>query len=121
MGMPVGIIYSEQLLLETAVAVKEWLEESGVKGIVRFYGTPAEEGGSGKVYIAREGFFDDVDIVLHWHPSSANSVTQEPQILINRENSLLEEFQHMLPSSPEKGRSALDGVESCEHDGEYDA
>ena len=55
------------------VAIKEWLEESGTPGTIRFYGTPAEEGGSGKVYIARDGYFDDVDIVLHWHPASGNS------------------------------------------------
>ena len=46
-----------------AVAIKEWLDKNNVKGIVRFYGTPAEEGGSGKVYMVREGLFDDVDIV----------------------------------------------------------
>ena len=56
-----------------AVAIKEWLEESRTPGTIRFYGTPAEEGGSGKVYIARDGYFDDVDIVLHWHPASGNS------------------------------------------------
>ena len=50
-----------------AVVVKEWLESNNIKGRVRFYGTPAEEGGSGKVYMVREGLFNDVDIVLHWH------------------------------------------------------
>ena len=42
-----------------AVTVKEWLEDNNIEGIIRFYGTPAEEGGSGKVYMVREGLFDD--------------------------------------------------------------
>ena len=56
-----------------AIAVKEWLIETNTKGTIRFYGTPAEEGGSGKVYMVRAGLFDDVDAVLHWHPSSSNA------------------------------------------------
>ena len=51
----------------TAVAVKDWMKNNNIKGTIRFYGTPAEEGGSGKVYMARSGLFDDVDIVLHGH------------------------------------------------------
>ena len=51
-----------------AVAVKEWLEESGVKGIVRFYGTLLRKVVQEK-FTAREGFFDDVDIVLHCNPA----------------------------------------------------
>ena len=56
-----------------AVTVKEWLEKNNIEGIIRFYGTPAEEGGSGKVYMVREGLFNDVDVVLHWHPDDINS------------------------------------------------
>ena len=56
-----------------AVAIKEWLKNNNVQGTIRFYGTPAEEGGSGKVYMVREGLFNDVDIVLHWHPDDTNS------------------------------------------------
>ena len=55
-----------------SVAIKEWLKANNQSGTIRFYGTPAEEGGSGKVYMAREGAFDDVDVVLHWHPGSVN-------------------------------------------------
>ncbi|NNM35423.1 MAG: M20/M25/M40 family metallo-hydrolase, partial [Gemmatimonadetes bacterium] len=50
-----------------AIAVREWMEEQGTGGTIRLYGTPAEEGGSGKVYMARAGLFDDVDVVLSWH------------------------------------------------------
>ncbi len=53
--------------MAAAIAVKDYLKATGQKGTVRLYGTPAEEGGSGKVYMVRAGLFDDVDIVLHWH------------------------------------------------------
>ena len=57
-----------------AVAVKEYLAKNHLPGTLRYYGTPAEEGGSGKLYMLRAGLFRDVDIVLHWHPSNTNSV-----------------------------------------------
>ena len=56
-----------------AVVIKEWLINNNIPGTIRFYGTPAEEGGSGKVYMVREGLFNDVDIVLHWHPDDVNA------------------------------------------------
>ena len=57
------------------IAVKTWLQKANTSGTIRFYGTPAEEGGAGKVYMVREGLFDDVDAVLHWHPSSSNGAS----------------------------------------------
>jgi aminobenzoyl-glutamate utilization protein B len=57
-----------------AVALKEYMETNRVAGTLRFYGTPAEEGGSGKVYMVRAGLFRDVDAVLHWHPENHNAV-----------------------------------------------
>ena len=53
-----------------------FVEANNVAGEIRVYGTPAEEGGSGKVYMVREGLFDDVDATLHWHPSDGNSAAQ---------------------------------------------
>src|SRR4029079_215445 len=58
--------------LAAAVAVKEWLASSGHVGTLRYYGTPAEEGGSGKVYMVRAGLFNDVDAVVSWHPGDRN-------------------------------------------------
>src|SRR5690606_3838724 len=60
-----------------ARAVKDWLDASGHDGEMRVYGTPAEEGGSGKVYMVKAGLFDDVDIALHWHPGASNSARQD--------------------------------------------
>ena len=59
--------------LTAALAIKDWLQETGTPGRIRLYGTPAEEGGSGKVYMVRAGLFNDVDIALHWHASDENS------------------------------------------------
>ena len=52
------------------IAVRHWMQATGQTGEVRVFGTPAEEGGAGKVYMVREGLFDDVDIMLHWHPGT---------------------------------------------------
>ena len=59
--------------VSAAIAVRHWLESTGTEGTIRVYGTPAEEGGSGKVYMTRAGLFDDVDIAMHWHPDDQNS------------------------------------------------
>ena len=95
-----------------AVAVKEWLVRTKTKGTIRFYGTPAEEGGSGKVYMVRAGLFDDVNAVLHWHPSSSNGANAESS---NSNKSAKFRFSGIsahAAGSPDKGRSALDGVEA---------
>src|SRR4051794_19930639 len=52
-----------------ATAVKDYLAKHGLKGRVRYYGCPAEEGGSGKAFMVREGAFDDVDVAISWHPA----------------------------------------------------
>ena len=57
------------------IAIKKLLEDGKIKGTIKVFGTPAEEGGSGKVYMVRQGLFNDVDVVIHWHPSDNNSVT----------------------------------------------
>ena len=97
-----------------AIAIKDWLVQSGTKGTVRFYGTPAEEGGAGKVYMVREGLFDDVDVALHWHAGSANSADMATS---NSNKSAKFRFHGIsahAASAPEQGRSALDGVEAMD-------
>ena len=95
-----------------AASVAQWLEESGTGGTVRLYGTPAEEGGSGKVYMTRAGLFDDVDVVLHWHPSDRNDASPSSS---NANKSGRFQFHGIAAhaaSAPDRGRSALDGVEA---------
>jgi aminobenzoyl-glutamate utilization protein B len=57
-----------------AIAVKEWMQANHIAGELRLFGAPAEEGGSGKVYLVRAGLFNDVAATLHWHPSDHNAV-----------------------------------------------
>ena len=98
-----------------AVAVKEWLDANKIKGRIRFYGTPAEEGGSGKVYMVRGGLFDDVDIVLHWHPSSVNQANPRSSNANKSAKFRFKGISAHAAGSPDKGRSALDGVEAMNH------
>lgn len=97
------------------IEVKKWLEKNNQKGTIRFYGCPAEEGGSGKVYMVREGLFDDVDIVLNWHPSSKNAAN--PGVALANKSAKFRFYGKSAhaSSAPEKGRSALDAVEAMNY------
>ncbi len=95
-----------------AIAIKHWLEESGTPGTIRIVGTPAEEGGSGKVYMVRAGLFDDVDIALHWHPGDRNSAAARTTLANRSAKFRFRGLSAHAAGAPEKARSALDGVES---------
>ena len=98
-----------------ALAVKEWLAASGTPGTIRVYGTPAEEGGAGKVYMVRGGLFDDVDAVLHWHPSGVNSASPSASLANKSAKFRFRGVSAHAASAPDQGRSALDGVEAMNH------
>jgi aminobenzoyl-glutamate utilization protein B len=98
-----------------AIATKNWLQETGNQGTVRFYGTPAEEGGAGKVYMVRAGLFNDADAVLHWHPGSSNSASAASSLSNKSAKFRFYGNAAHAASAPEKGRSALDGVEAMNH------
>ncbi|MDF4222460.1 amidohydrolase [Maribacter sp. M208] len=95
-----------------AISTKEWLEANNSKGTIRFYGTPAEEGGSGKVYMVREGLFNDVDIALHWHPGAQNAASAGAALANKSAKFRFHGISAHAAASPDKGRSALDGVEA---------
>jgi aminobenzoyl-glutamate utilization protein B len=95
-----------------AIAIKRWLEASGLPGTVRLYGTPAEEGGSGKVYMVRAGLFDDVDAVLVWHPGDANTSNPATSLANKSAKFRFHGLSSHAAVAPERGRSALDGVEA---------
>ena len=98
-----------------AIAIKEWLQKSGKSGTVRFYGTPAEEGGGGKVYMVRAGLFGDADAVLHWHPSSENRASPSSSLAnISTKFRFYGQASH-ASAAPERGRSALDAVEAMNY------
>ena len=98
-----------------AIAVKHWLEETGNPGTIRLYGTPAEEGGSGKVYMVRAGLFDDVDIAFHWHPGDENSAAAQTTLANRSAKFRFRGVSAHAAGAPEKARSALDGVEAFNH------
>ena len=98
--------------IAAAIEVKNWIKTNNIKGTIRFYGCPAEEGGSGKVYLVREGLFNDVDITLHWHPSSVNAANAGAALANKSAKFRFYGVSAHAAGSPEKGRSALDGVEA---------
>jgi aminobenzoyl-glutamate utilization protein B len=93
-----------------AVALKEYMERNQVAGTLRYYGTPAEEGGDGKVYMIRAGLFRDVDVVLQWHPSGENAVSNGGALAMNSARFLFHGVAAHAAMAPERGRSALDAV-----------
>ena len=98
--------------LGAALAVKDWLQDTGKPGTVRFYGTPAEEGGSGKVYLVRAGVFDDVDVALHWHPRDNNSASPSSTLANKSAKFRFSGVSSHAAAGPERGRSALDAIEA---------
>lgn len=98
-----------------AIAVKDWMEATGTPGTVRLYGTPAEEGGGGKVYMVRAGLFSDVDAVVNWHPSSRNEASPWQSLANKSAKFRFHGVSAHAAGTPERGRSALDGVEAMNH------
>ncbi len=97
-----------------AIALKAWMQANGVKGTLRMIGTPAEEGGAGKVFMVRDGVFDDVDAAIVWHPNDAHEVNlSASKANINGKFRFRGLASH-ASTAPERGRSALDAVEAMD-------
>lgn len=93
-----------------AVAAKQWLQQHGGSGTLRFYGCPGEEGGSGKTFMVREGLFDDIDAALTWHPEAwAGMFSTSTLANIQAAWRFTGTAAHAA-NSPHLGRSALDAV-----------
>ncbi len=98
-----------------AIALAEQIQAGKLKGTVRFYGCPAEEGGGAKVFLVRAGLFDDCDAALHWHPASRNSAGDKSSLArIAVKFRFFGQAAHAA-GAPEQGRSALDAVELTNH------
>ena len=95
-----------------AIALKEWLVKNKKVGTIKVFGTPAEEGGGAKVYMVRDGLFNDVSTVLHWHPSNANDASPESCLAIKQTMFRFYGKSAHAAASPQAGRSALDGLEA---------
>jgi aminobenzoyl-glutamate utilization protein B len=98
-----------------AVAIKELIAQGKLKGTIRFYGTPAEESVGGKIYIVRDGLFNDLDVCLDWHPDpETTALTQSTQAMVD----FIVEFKGKAAhaaADPWNGRSAVDGAEAFTH------
>lgn len=98
-----------------AIEIKHLMAENKFKGTIQLFGTPAEEDGSGKVYMARDGLLKDVDVMLEWHPGASNAVHYGSTLAIVSAKFRFHGLSAHAAAAPDKGRSALDGVESFDY------
>ncbi|GGH16609.1 peptidase M20 [Alsobacter metallidurans] len=97
--------------LLAATAVKDYLAKNGLKGRVRYYGCPAEEGGSSKGFMVRAGLFDDVDVAICWHPAAFTGVNKPISLACVEIEFTFHGRASHAAATPHLGRSALDAVE----------
>lgn len=100
--------------MAAAISIKDWLANNKKTGTIRFYGTPAEEGGSGKVYMVRAGLFNDVDAVISWHAGDTNASNPSTNLATISGKFRFNGISSHAAAAPERGRSALDGVEAMD-------
>lgn len=98
-----------------AITLKDHLAEKKLGGTIRFYGTPAEEGGAGKVFMARAGVFNDLDVALAWHPGDANSASLKSSLANVTAKFRFHGTAAHAAAAPDKGRSSLDAVMLMAH------
>jgi aminobenzoyl-glutamate utilization protein B len=98
--------------MAAAIAYKEWLAANKRSGTVRYYGTPAEEGGSGKVYMVLAGLFKDLDAAIAWHPGDGNGVDGGSTLANITGKFRFHGVSAHAAGAPERGRSALDALEA---------
>ena len=97
--------------LAAAVAIKELIENGQLKGTIRFYGTPAEEKFFGKLWMIRAGLFDDVDVVMDWHPGGQTKAAVQSSLALV--DFIVEYYGQAAHASadPWNGRDASDALE----------
>lgn len=101
--------------LGAAIAIKQLIASGKLTGTIRFYGTPAEESVSGKVYLARDGFFKDLDVCVVWHPDSEiKADVHSTQAIVDLSIEFKGRTSHAA-FDPWNGRSAVDGLEAFTH------
>ncbi|MEZ6065471.1 MAG: hypothetical protein R3B90_07105 [Planctomycetaceae bacterium] len=98
-----------------AIALADRIKAGELRGTVRFYGCPAEEGGSAKAFMVRDGLFNDVDAVLHWHPGASNTAGDRSTLARIAVKFRFHGRSAHAAGAPEQGRSALDAVELTNH------
>lgn len=98
--------------IASGIAIKEWLQKMGESGTIKVFGTPAEEGGYGKVYMARDGVFQNVNVILNWHPGDGNVAGANSCLALKSAKFRYHGTASHAAVAPERGRSALDAVEA---------
>lgn len=97
--------------LGAAIAIKEQIEAGKIKGTVKFMGTPSEEKFFGKIWMVREGIWDDVDVNISWHPSAGTEAdVQSSLALVDFKIEFFGQAAH-ASADPWNGRSASDALE----------
>ena len=101
--------------VSAGIAIKELIAAGKLKGTIKVYGCPAEEGGSGKVFLVRAGLFNDLDAVIHWHPDDVNGVTTTSALANKSAKFKFYGISAHAAAQPDQGRSALDAVEAMDN------
>ena len=101
--------------VSAGIAIKDLIAAGKLKGTIKVYGCPAEEGGSGKVFLVRAGLFNDLDAVIHWHPDDVNGVTTTSALANKSAKFKFYGISAHAAAQPEQGRSALDAVEAMDN------
>ena len=101
--------------LGAAVAIKELIEKGSLKGTVKYFGTPAEEKFFGKLWMIREGVFDNLDVVMDWHPADKTEANVQPSLaLVDFMVEFTGQSAH-ASADPWNARSASDALELYTH------
>ncbi len=101
--------------VSAGVASKELMAAGKLKGTIKVFGTPAEEGGSGKVFLVRAGLFNNLDAVIHWHPDDVNAITTTSALANKSAKFKFYGISAHAAAAPDQGRSALDAVEAMDN------
>ncbi|HEY5690199.1 MAG TPA: amidohydrolase, partial [Cyclobacteriaceae bacterium] len=98
--------------MAAAIEIKDWLVRTKKSGTIKFYGSPAEEAGDAKVFMVRAGLFNDVDAVISWHAADRNNAGPSTNLATKSGKFKFYGVAAHAAAAPERGRSALDGVEA---------
>jgi aminobenzoyl-glutamate utilization protein B len=101
--------------VSAGIAIKDLIAAGKLKGTIKVFGTPAEEGGSGKVFLVRAGLFNNLDAVIHWHPDDVNAITTTSALANKSAKFKFYGISAHAAAAPDQGRSSLDAVEAMDN------
>lgn len=98
-----------------AIALKNWMKAENIQGTIRVFGAAAEEAEGAKIYMARDGFFDDLDSCLHWHPAMVTTPWNSRSTAVDMLNIEFHGKSSHAGIAPWLGRNALHAAELFGH------